>query len=218
MSDLHLEMKENLDYFKANGFEVTGDVLVLAGDTMYLRELSPRLMFWNWASKNYRQVLVIPGNHEYYGYSDVAERGDCWQLMFRKNIVMRGLNDFDRIVYNGHRFTPDDFNLEHQKCLHFLKQAVAESTARHIVVVTHHLPTLEVVSKQHRDSVLNGAFASELGYYIADSCIDAWIYGHSHTNICTQIGNTQIVCNQIGYVRQCEQLVNGFDPGRYLEL
>lgn len=86
MSDLHLEMKENLDYFKANGFEVTGDVLVLAGDTMYLRELSPRLMFWNWASKNYRQVLVIPGNHEYYGYSDVAERGDCWQLMFRKNI------------------------------------------------------------------------------------------------------------------------------------
>ena len=35
--------------------------------------------------------------------------------------VHRGMNDFRQIMYDGHRFTPDDFNLEHEKCLQFLR-------------------------------------------------------------------------------------------------
>ena len=128
------------------------------------------------------------------------------------------MNDFRQIMYDGHRFTPDDFNLEHEKCLKFLKQAVKESTAKYIVVVTHHLPTLAVVASQHMGSVLNGAFATELGNYIVDSRINAWIYGHSHTNIDTTIGNTRIVCNQLGYVHYNEYQKNGFDPNKVIEL
>ena len=128
------------------------------------------------------------------------------------------MNDFRQILYDGHRFSPDDFNLEHEKCLKFLKQAVKESTAKHIVVVTHHLPTLKVVAVQHMGSVLNGAFATELGNYIADSRIDTWIYGHSHTNIDTTIGNTPIVCNQLGYVSYNEHLTNGFEPNKVIEI
>jgi len=67
-------------------------------------------------------------------------------------LVQRGMNDFRQIMYDGHRFTPDDFNLEHEKCLTYLKQAVEESTAKHIVVVTHHLPTLKVIAAQHKSS------------------------------------------------------------------
>ena len=67
-------------------------------------------------------------------------------------------------------------------------------------------------------SVLNGAFATELGNFIADSRIDAWIYGHSHTNIDTTIGNTKIVCNQMGYVFSNEHLTNGFESGKVIEL
>ena len=111
--------------------------------------------------------------------------------------VQRGMNDFQQIMYEGRRFTTDDFNLEHEKCLAFLKKAVQESTAKHIVVVTHHLPTLSVVAAQHRGSILNSAFATELGNFIADSRIDVWIYGHSHTNIDTTIGNTRIVTANI---------------------
>lgn len=63
MSDLHLEFKDNLDYIKSTDFDVTGDVLILAGDTLYLNDnFMPRMKFWNWASKNFRQVLIIPGN------------------------------------------------------------------------------------------------------------------------------------------------------------
>ena len=219
MSDLHMELYDNSRNIKANEFEVVGDVLVLAGDTFYLRDIiAPQKKFWNWASKNFRQVLMVPGNHEFYGNGDVTERGDSWQWMFRENVdmfyVLRGMNDFRQIMYDGRRFMPEDFNLEHEKCLRFLKRAVEESTAKHIVVVTHHLPTLSVVAAKHMGSVLNGAFATELGNYIADSRIDAWIYGHSHTNIDATIGNTKIVCNQMGYIYYNEHLTNGFEPNK----
>ena len=38
MSDLHMELWDNSRYIRANEFDVKGDVLVLAGDTFYLRD------------------------------------------------------------------------------------------------------------------------------------------------------------------------------------
>lgn len=250
MSDLHLEFFENWLYVDEEKIPVTGDILVIAGDTCYIREAAKsRKDFWEWASKHYRQTLIVPGNHEFYDNSDVTERGDSWQWEMCNNVsyyynkvvriddvdfvlttlwskipdqymfaVSRGLNDFYKIMYNGRRLTTDDFNTEHEKCLKFVKQAVEESTAKHIVVVTHHLPTLTVVAPQHKDSPLNGAFATELGNFIADSRIDAWIYGHSHTNIDTGIGKTKIICNQLGYVHCNEHLQNGFVPSKMIEV
>ena len=61
MSDLHMELAENSRYIKHCSFPVTGEVLVLAGDTFYLKNKVPPLGdFWSWASENYRQVLVVP--------------------------------------------------------------------------------------------------------------------------------------------------------------
>lgn len=66
--------------------------------------------------------------------------------------------------------------------------------------------------------MLNSAFASEYGDLIADSRIDAWIYGHLHTNIDTEIGGTRIISNQMGYVFEEEHLTNGFDPAKFIEI
>ena len=50
-SDIHLEFLENSKYIKENPFEVTGEVLVLAGDIGYLKDKTlPSLKFWKWAS------------------------------------------------------------------------------------------------------------------------------------------------------------------------
>ena len=75
-----------------------------------------------------------------------------------------------------------------------------------------------MVAPYHRGSVLNSAFASEYGDLIADSRIDAWIYGHSHTNIDTEIGGTRIISNQMGYVFEDEYLMNGFDPAKFIDI
>ncbi len=66
--------------------------------------------------------------------------------------------------------------------------------------------------------MLNSAFASEYGDLIADGRIDAWIYGHSHTNIDAEIGGTRIISNQMEYVFEDEYLMNGFDPAKFIEI
>ncbi len=249
MSDLHLEFRDNVQYIKDNEFPVTGDVLVLAGDTTYLRDTTvPNLRLWKTLSKNYRQVLIVPGNHEFYGYGDVLGYGDSWEKMLQPNVgyyqnkvvriddtdfilstlwshirpqdeyfVARGMNDFRQIRYGGRRFTTEDFNVEHEKCLTFIKEAVEASDAKNIVVVTHHLPSYTVVDPCYRGDSLNSAFATELGEYIADSRINVWIFGHSHSNINAQLGNTRLLCNQMGYVAYGEHC-RGFDAGRFVEL
>ncbi|WP_289705894.1 hypothetical protein [Bacteroides acidifaciens] len=47
---------------------------------------------------------------------------------------------------------------------------------------------------------LNAASATELGNFIADSRISAWIYGHSHHRTDLMIGNTKLVSNPLGYI------------------
>ena len=48
MSDIHMELYDNSRYIKANEFDVVGDVLVLAGDMFYLRDIiAPQKKFWN---------------------------------------------------------------------------------------------------------------------------------------------------------------------------
>ena len=50
-----------------------GDILLLAGDIGYLGDDNYSLHpFWDWVSDNFRQTLVIPGNHEFYKNDDVG--------------------------------------------------------------------------------------------------------------------------------------------------
>ena len=87
MSDLHQEFQYNRRLVRDYDIPVTGDILVLAGDTMYLKDRTAvQMHFWKWASANYREVLLVPGNHEYYGDGDVMDRGLQWNWMFRENV------------------------------------------------------------------------------------------------------------------------------------
>lgn len=117
----------------------------------------------------------------------------------------RGVTDFHRIRNGKFRLSAQRFNAEHERCREFIARSVAASKARHIIVATHHVPSFELMSDEFKGSPINGAFTSELGKLIANSRIDYWIYGHSHRNINKTIGNTQCVCNQLGYTFHGEQ-------------
>ena len=54
--------------------------------------------------------------------------------------------------------------------------------------------------KNHKHSPISSGFVTELGNWIADSRIDYWVYGHSHTSIEGTIGKTKLVSNQLGYL------------------
>lgn len=255
VSDLHLEFSENRQWLEENPLKVTGDILLIAGDTAYLdvpesgQDTYSQYKFWDWASEHYQQVFVCLGNHDFYGYYDLATmpEGYCKQIRhnvhayYNKVVLLgdvdiivstlwsfiepfdayqteKGVSDFYRILYNGHRLTADDFNAEHERCFDFIRRAVKESRAKTKIVLTHHVPTQQCTAQEFRSSTINGAFTVELGNYIADSDIDYWIYGHSHRNIDAQIGKTKILSNQLGYISHGEYLRNGFKLGRMIEI
>lgn len=248
MSDLHLEFTLNQEYIHDFFEGETGDILLLAGDIMYLKDsIFIRRRFLTELSQKYSQVLIVPGNHEFYAYNDIKAYGDSWQIELRPNIhyyynkvvhigdtdfilstlwskldplqekrIQQGMSDFYQIGYNGEWLTPRHYNEEHENCVSFIREAVEKSTADKIVVVTHHAPSLQTVAPQHQNSILRSAFASDLEDLIRNSRIDYWVYGHSHTNIDCQVGQTKIVCNQLGYVSSNEHL--GFNYNKFFEI
>lgn len=248
-SDLHLEFYDNSVFLARGPFKVTGDVLVLAGDTLPLIEFEAyqKHRFFDWCAANYRETLLIPGNHEYY-HNDIGLYPDAWRLHLRDNVTMyengtvvvddtefilstlwshipmsqwlrlkKGMSDFSLIKYNGKPFTATTYNSLHKRDLEFIQAAVKASRAAHKVVVTHHVPSSLLVAPEFRGSSLESGFTVDLTDYIETSGVDLWVYGHSHRSIEATIGKTRMASNQIGYVA-CEEYRKSFSGERFVDL
>lgn len=86
-SDLHLEFEENTKWLKDNPLVPSADILVLAGDIGYIGDANYHTHpFWDWASANFRHVIVVPGNHELYKLYDINELHEGWTLEIRPNV------------------------------------------------------------------------------------------------------------------------------------
>lgn len=92
VSDLHLEFNENRVWLENHPLEVSGDILLIAGDSAYLdlpesgRDTYSQYAFWDWASKHYKQVIVCLGNHDFYGYYDLATMPEGYCKEIRPNV------------------------------------------------------------------------------------------------------------------------------------
>ena len=124
--------------------------------------------------------------------------------------------EFKRIIYDRQLLTFADFNREHRRCFEFIKCSIGTSMAKHKIVVTHHVPSFQMLCPKYKGSPVNGAFTVELADFIEMSDIQYWIYGHSHYNVDVRIGNTLCVSNQLGYVFHNEHL--SFKHDKHIEV
>lgn len=86
-SDLHLEFQDNRAWLFRHGLVPSADILVLAGDIAYLGD--KQLMhneYFDWLSDNYEQVLIVPGNHEYYRGFELRDTLKDFDLKVRDNV------------------------------------------------------------------------------------------------------------------------------------
>lgn len=131
--------------------------------------------------------------------------------------IEKAMSDFQLIRYKNYRFSSDRFNELHDKSISFIKEELFSHRLDKTVVVTHHVPTFMHYPNQYKGDILNEAFAVELFDLIESEGPDYWMYGHHHQNTPSfKIGKTNLITNQLGYVKYKENYL--FDTGKVFEL
>ena len=219
VSDIHTEF---LDEDEKVSFP-SAEILILAGDigNPYSSTYTKILLQF---SKEYEYVVVVAGNHEYYGCGydlnkvqekirSVTNTFENVYFLNRDSVVIYGiefigatlwsrishetfneLNDSKNEVFRTHF----DMIQEFQKDFKFLQERLSSSDIRNTkIVVTHHIPTYNlIVQKTHE---CKDAFFTEI---IDTLCLDnvyIWACGHIHESCTFEKDSTLFVVNPVGY-------------------
>ena len=99
------------------------------------------------------------------------------------------------------KFSPEDSVDDHKRAMEYINHVLMNDETKQYVVVTHHTPSWQSCAPRWQgDRVMNGAFHTELGDFIAyRPQIKLWVHGHTHDDFDYEIGTTRIVCNPRGY-------------------
>ncbi len=219
------------------------DVMILAGDISDIDHLRGSIKMF--AKKFPCQILFVIGNHELYGTTPQnalkkaanIELGieDVYWLepypspdeMFSANpnarFGFRGatlwfpkpdvtarkdwMNDYQQI----YDFEPWVYE-QHKKSVEYLAKRIKPGD----VVVTHHGPSLKSIHPRYEGSPINQFFASDLDWLIESRKPAFWVQGHTHESLDYKIGDTRVVCNPFGYVRESEN--PNFNPKLVIEV
>jgi len=237
LSDLHFEFDGDGGEAFANNVPVAGDVLVLAGDLIPLREAAKVRHAFDWFCDRFKQVIFVPGNHEYYRTCPVDAEAllvSCAREISNLHVLNPGILLIEGIRFLGATLwfpeTPDeilyrrylnDFRTirgflpwvhnTHAVHLEFLETRVQPGD----IVITHHLPHPRSISPEHAGSSLNRFFlAGDAAKLVERSQARLWIHGHTHAPCDYVIGETRIVCNPRGYPSE----TNSFQPGFVIDV
>jgi predicted phosphodiesterase len=219
-SDLHLERFENWNRFQDdNPIKPQGDVLVLAGDIFNIHKSEEVEFFIDFCKDNFKKVIHIPGNHEYYGNkfnSDdkILEEQDNYtycnnqviefeDTRFVCSTLWSGVSEMthnnylnDSVMIKG--FALKTENNAHKRAKDFLAYNLSTPYEGNTVAVTHHLPLWRCVSQQYIGAPGNDGFASDQDE-LFDNEIDLWVHGHSHDFQTFTHKDTIVVRNPYGY-------------------
>ena len=115
------------------------------------------------------------------------------------------MNDYRIIRHDGHGYSklrPAHTADRHRKSLGYIRTIIEGQFDEKFVVVGHMAPSkLSVHPRYQNDTLMNGAYASDLSEFIMDHPqIKLWTHGHTHHKFDYMIGSTRIVCNPRGYV------------------
>ncbi len=212
-SDLHLEFYENRKFILANPLKPKGEILILAGDICHFSDYYFKLSFFDQVSRDFDLVLMIPGNHEFYGGKDLNITREPFKVQIRENVW---LCNNETIEHRGVKFIlttlwsmismknsqiishyMSDFRFIHldNKIIktadyNHLHQRAVQFLERALgeghdkkVVVTHHLPSNACNAQEFVGSAINEAFCVDLTDTIERCNAKYWIYGHSHRNM-----------------------------------
>lgn len=117
-----------------------------------------------------------------------------------------------------HKLVPEVTFRTHVKTLEWFKLMLSTHREKPFVVITHHAPSFMSVQENYKhDTIMNGAYASDLSEFILDNeNIKTWVHGHMHEPVDYKIGETRVISNPRGYYPYEQSTV--FQPGMYFEI
>jgi hypothetical protein len=137
--------------------------------------------------------------------------------------IQKNINDFTKIWYTNEDdtkevITPAYQNQHlHQPDLDYLAYWIPQYKDYDIMVVTHHLPSFQMIPSQYKGSSLNYAFSNQLDDHLAHWSVPSrkqcWIAGHSHGCTETNIGNWHMYLN----ARGAPDERTGYDPQKTIQ-
>lgn len=220
VSDLHFEfMSDHGVQFATELPNKDVDILILAGDITTLEAGYAGVYRF---CERFPRVLLVPGNHEYYGSKPANVEhimGDLQSVHLNLEVLMNERTVIDGIGFCGTTLWfpeyPDNYHYEklmndffeiktprtwfyeqHKMAVDFLENKIQPND----IVITHHLPTQECIDEQYWGSQLNRFFASKLNDLIERKKPQLWCHGHSHSSMDIYLTpDTRIVRNPRGY-------------------
>jgi Icc-related predicted phosphoesterase len=233
ISDLHTEFYSSAQEI----FDVIvwhpASHLALAGDIgVVLNKAEIYTEFLLLCKTKYKNVVLIPGNHEYYNCKynirlinrqliDICQKTGVVYI-HEKNIVVDGIrfightlwslidknaitmiNDFYQQVFKSHL----DYVSAHIAGYQFIKNELAKSTesTEPVVVITHHLPSVELIHPRFTNKVMNSAFASDVLKCVDTKKVKYWFCGHTHEYASYKFKNVLVIANPYGYPGEMRQ-------------
>lgn len=234
ISDAHIEFHQDRGETFVNELQSDADTLVIAGD------LATFHSFWvlKHLCKNYKHVLYVLGNHEYWGssYEEVWKQlsivsQDCPNLEILDNrvVTIEGQKFVGTTLWFEElpRSIPyqtmwSDFHkiqdfwkwvfVHNQKAQEFLYRKVNQNS----IVITHHLPMLACTADRWKKDVNTDFFVCDMENLIISRRPKLWIYGHTHNSFDFKFEETRFVCNPFGYLKYEEN--PEFDWNKIVEI
>jgi len=241
-SDLHIdEWATGTNFF---GFITpSAPILVLAGDICPV--IHPFYdAFIKWASANWYLVIVVAGNHEYYGlqtmesvdrrlYDISKQYNNVIYLQHGAHYVVPGTrlcfigatywSAIDPSIWNiavekkgdckniydapARRAHPSALSAIHSRHRALIASAIGNLAFRGLtlIVVTHHMPTEELLEPEYREEMWRSFYASADDDMLVPQ-IAAWICGHGHRATTYRApSGCLVVMNARGYNSEAEQ-------------
>lgn len=94
---------------------------------------------------------------------------------FYQSKILRQMSDYTLIPNFSIGKTREIYNSNVEK----LQDVILQSTNKRFVVISHHLPSYELIDDKYKYCDLNSAFASSVNISM-DNKIVAWVAGHTH--------------------------------------
>jgi predicted phosphodiesterase len=148
---------------------------------------------------------------EYFGkYDNISYLNNTIERYDGKSFIGTTLwtkvTDSEDDINNAHYIpfmTRDRYNQLNLQCVDFLKGALDDPENQDCVVVTHHLPSYSLIDSKYKTLSYNiiERFYCDMDDVIKqyNAKMKCWIYGNTHTPNKTNMGDTIMACNPIGY-------------------